>query len=339
VEDAGDVTVLNSYQWRLVHLQFLDGNWDDAIAEGEAALAISRETGLRGIFVHGLALLAEITLHRNDLERAAAYLTINEGGSGEGYRTRARGLLCEAQSDPVGALEALDQAWTQFAHAGFVVAYTEVGPDLVRLLVAAGDRARARHIVREIEMSADRQQTASARGAALRSRGLADDDPQVLLEAARVMNESPRLLARANTLRDAGLALSRTLDQDQGIALLEEALSVFEALGAEYDVRSVEASLRSAGVARGRRGRRARPATGWGALTKTELDVAALITRGLTARETGQRLFISPRTVETHVAHIFAKLGLSSRSELRVAYERWTGAAAITSTADPPPNP
>ncbi len=53
----------------------------------------------------------------------------------------------------------------------------------------------------------------------------------------------------------------------------------------------------------------------------------ALITRGFTARETGQRLFISPRTVETHVAHIFAKLGLSSRSELRVAYERRMGAA------------
>lgn len=145
------------------------------------------------------------------------------------------------------------------------------------------------------------------------------------------MRESPRVLARANTLRDAGSALLSALDRDQGVTLLEEAVFVFEGLGAEYDIRAVEAMLRSAGAARGRRGRRARPTTGWDALTKTELDVVALITRGLTARETGQRLFISPRTVETHVAHIFAKLGLSSRAELRVAYERRTGAASITS--------
>jgi DNA-binding CsgD family transcriptional regulator len=59
-----------------------------------------------------------------------------------------------------------------------------------------------------------------------------------------------------------------------------------------------------------------RPASGWDSLTPTELQVVSLIAEGLTNRAVAKQLFISPRTVETHVSHVFAKLGISSRAAL-----------------------
>lgn len=69
------------------------------------------------------------------------------------------------------------------------------------------------------------------------------------------------------------------------------------------------------------RGARKRPTSGWGALTPTELEVALLVGEGLSNKEIGVRLFISPRTVHSHLTHVYTKLGLSSvfnsRSKLR----------------------
>jgi pimeloyl-ACP methyl ester carboxylesterase/DNA-binding CsgD family transcriptional regulator len=70
------------------------------------------------------------------------------------------------------------------------------------------------------------------------------------------------------------------------------------------------------------RRRRQRPALGWESLTETELDVAHLIAEGLTNQEIATRLYVSPRTVQTHVAHIFAKVGASHRSEVAVEASR-----------------
>jgi predicted ATPase/DNA-binding CsgD family transcriptional regulator len=64
-----------------------------------------------------------------------------------------------------------------------------------------------------------------------------------------------------------------------------------------------------------REGRRV-AATGWGALTRAEIEVARLAAEGLTNREIGVRLFVSPRTVQTHLSHVFGKLEVASRREL-----------------------
>lgn len=64
------------------------------------------------------------------------------------------------------------------------------------------------------------------------------------------------------------------------------------------------------------RGERKRPATGWGSLTPMEQDVVRLTSEGLSNKEIGARLFISPRTVQTHLTHVYAKLGITSRVQL-----------------------
>lgn len=74
--------------------------------------------------------------------------------------------------------------------------------------------------------------------------------------------------------------------------------------------------MRQLGFRRGVRGPRGRPQTGWPSLTVTECTVAGLVAEGLSNPQTGERLFISRRTVQTHLAHIFAKLDISSRVQL-----------------------
>jgi DNA-binding NarL/FixJ family response regulator len=56
--------------------------------------------------------------------------------------------------------------------------------------------------------------------------------------------------------------------------------------------------------------------SGWAALTPTETRIAALVREGLTNREIGTRMYVSPRTVQTHVSHILQKTGLRSRVEV-----------------------
>lgn len=72
--------------------------------------------------------------------------------------------------------------------------------------------------------------------------------------------------------------------------------------------------MRAVGVYRGRRGARKRPRTGWLSLTPTERRIADLVVEGLSNPQIGERLYVSFRTVQTHLAHVFAKLGISSRA-------------------------
>ncbi|MYT21275.1 hypothetical protein GTW69_13400, partial [Streptomyces sp. SID7760] len=72
--------------------------------------------------------------------------------------------------------------------------------------------------------------------------------------------------------------------------------------------------LRSLGVRRGSRSARRRVANGWEALTPAELKVALLVAQGRSNPEIASALFLSARTVQTHVSHILAKLQVRSRA-------------------------
>jgi predicted ATPase/DNA-binding CsgD family transcriptional regulator/tetratricopeptide (TPR) repeat protein len=64
------------------------------------------------------------------------------------------------------------------------------------------------------------------------------------------------------------------------------------------------------------RGPRGRPSFGWDSITPAELDVVALVAQGLTNPQIGQKLFISPRTVQSHLRRVFSRLGITTRGEL-----------------------
>ena len=58
------------------------------------------------------------------------------------------------------------------------------------------------------------------------------------------------------------------------------------------------------------------PTSGWASLTPTERDVVRLVSEGLGNKDIATRLFVSPRTVQTHLTHVYTKLGLTSRVQL-----------------------
>jgi DNA-binding CsgD family transcriptional regulator len=70
------------------------------------------------------------------------------------------------------------------------------------------------------------------------------------------------------------------------------------------------------GYAQAGRGQRKRPASGWASLTPTERDVVRLVSEGLGSQDIATRLFVSPRTVQTHLTHVYTKLRLTSRVQL-----------------------
>jgi predicted ATPase/class 3 adenylate cyclase/DNA-binding CsgD family transcriptional regulator len=78
------------------------------------------------------------------------------------------------------------------------------------------------------------------------------------------------------------------------------------------------------------RGERRRPTSGWGSLTPAEHDVVRLVREGLSNKDIAARLFVSPRTVQSHLAHIYAKLGIHSRLQLAQEASRQAGATEPT---------
>ena len=86
-------------------------------------------------------------------------------------------------------------------------------------------------------------------------------------------------------------------------------------MGADWDVRRAGERLRPHGIRRGTRPGR-RPASGWAALTPTEVKIAYLVATGQSNPDIAAGLIISRNTVQTHVSHILAKLGARSRAEI-----------------------
>jgi DNA-binding CsgD family transcriptional regulator len=194
-----------------------------------------------------------------------------------------------------------------------------VGRGLVSLACVVGRRELAQAVTETLGNAARQCPLPRVHADALRCRGLLLEDPDLLLEAVAVYRLGPRPLPVAEALEDAAMLLGRAARVSEAQPLLEEALAIYERLDARRDVARVLATLRGLGIRKGRRGPRQRPKVGWNSLTETEHQVVQLATDGLTNARIGERLFVSRRTVETHLSHVFVKLGVASRKELALA--------------------
>ncbi len=130
-------------------------------------------------------------------------------------------------------------------------------------------------------------------------------------DAARLFGAADGIRLRIGEVRfkvwDAGY--------ETWVAALRDAMGEkdFDSAWAEGSALSIHEAI--AYAQRGR-GQRKRPATGWGSLTPAERDVVRLVGEGLGNREIATRLFVSPRTVQTHLTHVYTKLRLTSRVQL-----------------------
>ncbi|OBK14862.1 LuxR family transcriptional regulator [Mycobacterium asiaticum] len=130
--------------------------------------------------------------------------------------------------------------------------------------------------------------------------------------------DAARLLGAANEIRRRLGSVRFNIfegDHQATLATLREALghSGFDEAWAEGSGLSLDEAI---AYARRGRGERKRPASGWASLTPTERDVVRLVAEGLANNEIAARLFVSRRTVQTHLTHVYAKLGISSRVQL-----------------------
>ncbi len=303
---------------------FHHGDYDDAAAEAEASLALNGEAGTRINAVWAQAILALINLQRGHLPAARHAIEAGEQViavtgpqvRGTDWLVWARGLLEECNGNTDAARAILWAVWNGHAALGIMSERRQLGPDLVRLCVLAGDADGAHQVADAVAEAAQHNGSTSAHGAALRCRGLARGDADILLESVEVYRGAPRRMEYGFACEDAGVGLARAGRRDEARAVLQAALAVYEPSGAGLPARRVKAALRATGLRHGASGPRSRPATGWEALTRTELEVSRLAAEGLTNPDIGERLFISRRTVETHLSHVFGKLGVSSRIEL-----------------------
>jgi DNA-binding CsgD family transcriptional regulator len=190
-------------------------------------------------------------------------------------------------------------------------------PALTRLAVKAGDTAvaaAARDAAQQESREAPAQVIKSA--AAGYCQGLAEADPAALLAAADSYRSAEQPLERAQALEDAAVLLAARGDIPAARAAFTEAAGLYEALGARWDLGRASAQLRRYGVQHRQHARRARPATGWDALTPTETKIAYLVGEGRSNPDVAARLFLSRNTVQTHVSHILTKLSARSRTEI-----------------------
>jgi DNA-binding NarL/FixJ family response regulator len=186
--------------------------------------------------------------------------------------------------------------------------------DAAEALVALDDVPAARRLAEEHIALAERVGLPSQRGAGLRAlaRAAEPSDRIALLErAAAVLEDSPARLEHTRALVDLGAALRRANRRADAREPLREALDLADRGGMRLLARRAREELRAAG-ARPRRS----ALSGVEALTPAEHRVAALAADGYSNREIAEQLYVTRRTVETHLTHVFQKLDVTARTEL-----------------------
>jgi ATP/maltotriose-dependent transcriptional regulator MalT len=192
-------------------------------------------------------------------------------------------------------------------------------------LAALGDSESAREMAREDLERARRWGASAGIGVALHAVGLVEGGPvsvERLREAADMLARSPAQLEHARALVDLGAALRRANRRAEARDWLQQGVDLARRCGAGALAERARTELRAAG------GRSSEPhGTGVDQLTVSERRVAELAAGGQSNPEIAQALFVTRKTVETHLGHVYRKLEISGRGELARALGASAGAA------------
>jgi DNA-binding CsgD family transcriptional regulator/DNA-binding MarR family transcriptional regulator len=335
--ELGQLLVLPNYQALLVRIAWFDGRWDDALSDADLAVSVAEDFGLRFGVAANEGVRGLIALHRGNVEAARRCVEQhriarrggNDDASGSELLVLLGAQLHEADGD-VGAAAAT--LWSLFEverELGMDAARIWPGPACVRLLLAAGRAEDAHTVADDLAAIGTKADTPSARGASLHARGLIERDPPALLAAAAEFERARRPLDQAEALEGAAVLQAAAGDRDLALESFNAALAITDQLGATYDSRRIGAALRELGVRTASKERRRRAISGWDSLTDAERDVARLVGEGLRNAEIAERLFVSRRTVESHVSRLYAKLGAENRVVLAKVIDEHAPARAI----------
>ena len=307
----------------LSELQFRTGRWIEGYANAGEAVELAAETGQlsSSAFFHACLARLEAGLgHSDDCRRNLAIARERTERFGTdsifSYAWAIEGFLnvgLEAWQEAIQCLTILrrETRRLEMREPGVLRWHG----DLIEAYLRSGQRAEAEKVLEELEAQAESTGRLWARVAAGRARGM-------MASAETLSSIFERTLALAETAGDPfelartrlayGESLRRFRRRNEARAQLRSAIETFESLGAIPWTRRAERELASTGE---RLQRRSGKIPGRD-LTPQEMRVCLAVARGETNREVATQLFLSLKTVETHLTSAYGKLGLRSRTEL-----------------------
>jgi DNA-binding CsgD family transcriptional regulator len=312
--------VLSALEWACID----SGRWDEALASAREASDIAAAYKMETVAGSADLATATVLALRGEPDRVGGLLTrvldVVDAAVYRGFAARtghAAGLAALTQGSYLGAYAQLSQL---FAADGTALhhhfSYLAIA-DLAAAAVRADRRLEARTMVERALARVDPAPGARLEQLAARARGLlaesADAEAYFALPLASPDGEAWSF-ERAQLQLDYGEWLRRQRRINDAKPVLSAALETFRRLGAAPWTRRAEAELRACGVAA------AEPPAAPGALdglTTQQREIVLLAARGLTNGEIGDRLFLSPRTVASHLHRSYPKLGIAGRHQLR----------------------
>jgi DNA-binding CsgD family transcriptional regulator len=297
------------------------GDWTLALGAGEEGETLARKTGQRVWLAAAQSLLSMVAAVHGDDERAWTLLSQAEA---EALPATARPVLSDIQG--TRALAAIGQGRYEEAFQQLQRTFDPSDPAYhhFRSLLLIGDYVEAAlHIGRSDDVWDDLERAEEVaahsgspqlRAALAYARALQPGDDDATSSATGLSSELSKWpLYRARLLLEHGTWLRRRRKLAEARTPLRAARDAFDALGAApWAVRARE-QLRAT------RETQHKKREAWMELTEQERQIAALAAEGLSNREIGQRLYISHRTVGSHLYRIFPKLGIATRAQLPAA--------------------
>jgi DNA-binding CsgD family transcriptional regulator len=336
-EARGDESTRAEVVWRLSLLEWLAGRWQRALGHAEVALELSEQAQDPHMRAHAGRFKAPIEADLGLVEEARA--SAEEAyAAAQAISNEVMAMACLASLGRVelllGNLEAagsyLREPPGRLLSGNVNDPVAPVWADAIETLVSLGELDLARTYIEEYEANAERLGSPYAIAGAARSRGLlaaAEGDLDAAFEAYQSalaeLGELPYPLERGRTLLCLGSARRQAKQKRLARDALEEALAIFEGLGAPLWAEKARAELRRIS---GRR--RASEEE----LTEMEERVATLAAEGRSNKEIAAELFVSVHTVSAHLSRTYRKLGIKSRGELA---KRLTEAGATARALKP----
>ncbi|MCU1395047.1 MAG: transcriptional regulator, LuxR family [Ilumatobacteraceae bacterium] len=294
------------------------GDIDDAAAEMDAALEAAAQNG-QGWVSWTVAERARIDIVRGDLDAADRRMAaFRSSGRPNTLGFRALELaLAEVAAARGESTDLLERIWHATVAENNRLWMLMTGLDHARAARRLGDAQLAETVLADLAALDGAppglaHASAFARAAARRS---VDDLVMAVDDCSAIAN----VMTAARLAGDVAI-IAAEIDPARARELGARASAELQELGAVGEDRLLVADLRGRGVRLGVRGSRSRPNTGWASLTPTEARIVDLVAAGSTGPDIARTLYISPRTVQTHVSHALGKLGLTNRLELAMAH-------------------
>jgi len=310
---------------QLSQLLLSSGEWDEALVHARTALSLVSAERRVWMDAQVHAALARLFGGRGEWQRAAEHLAAADAAAGEAgtieavVTTRvAQAAVARARNDPEQVVKIL-ASLVETPHLIPMSTSLAWWPTLIGAMIDGGELATAAEQVELLGAAAQQRgldmqaRIAGARAHLEAARGRPDQACSSYDRAITLLGPDDPLLDRAELHHRFGqLLAARGGRRRQAVDQLRLARDLFASAGAEPFLRRVEADLASQKIIVSRPGSRS-PLE----LTDRERDVAVLVAKGMTNREVAAELYVSPKAVDYHLGHIFGKLGITSRRDLR----------------------